>query len=321
MNRPPTPPGSARFEGVSRIVPTSAIVPLKPLRPTIKHSQKYRQIAASVETVGLVELPVIIPDTRKSGTYYLLDGQLRLEVLKDLGVQEVECLVATDDEAYTYNKRINRLSVVQEHRMIVRAVERGVPEERLATALNLSVTTIHQRFRLLEGLCPEAIALLADKQHCTMVLINLLKRMKPMRQIQAAELIVGQNNYSSSFARSILAATPDEQLLVPRPGKSAAEGTREQIARLERELEATQRRTRFVEDSFGDDNLCLTVAQTYLNTLLGKPRVVRWLSQHRADYLSEFQAIVSLTSLTPTKEVRSNRRLSGGHHEDNHPTA
>ncbi len=48
------------------------------------------------------------------------------------------CLVATDDEAYTYNKRVNRLAIIQEHRMILTALQKGVSEERLARALNLT---------------------------------------------------------------------------------------------------------------------------------------------------------------------------------------
>lgn len=39
------------------------------------------------------------------------------------------CLASTDDEAFTYNKRISRLAPIQEHRMILKAIERGVPEE------------------------------------------------------------------------------------------------------------------------------------------------------------------------------------------------
>ena len=49
--------------------------------------------------------------------------------------------MATDDETYTYNKRINRLAPVQEHRMILRAIDRGVPEERIAEALGLDAQT------------------------------------------------------------------------------------------------------------------------------------------------------------------------------------
>ena len=50
---------------------------------------------------------------------------------------EVQCLVANDDETYTYNSRINRLSTIQEHYMIRRAIQRGVTPERLAKALSV----------------------------------------------------------------------------------------------------------------------------------------------------------------------------------------
>jgi hypothetical protein len=58
------------------------------------------------------EPPVVIQDSRGANSYLLLDGHLRIEVLRDLGQTEVECLVSTDDEAFTYNKRISRLSPV-----------------------------------------------------------------------------------------------------------------------------------------------------------------------------------------------------------------
>jgi hypothetical protein len=54
---------------------------------------------------------------------------LRLEALKELGETETLCLIATDDEAFTYNNRINRLAIIQEHKMILKAIERGVSED------------------------------------------------------------------------------------------------------------------------------------------------------------------------------------------------
>jgi hypothetical protein len=71
---------------------------------------------------------------------FLLDGHLRLEALKELGIAEVECLLANDDETYTYNKRVNRLPPIQEHRMIARAMDRGVSGRHCRCALNLQVS-------------------------------------------------------------------------------------------------------------------------------------------------------------------------------------
>jgi len=75
------------------------------IEKTAKSSHKYRQIAASIREIGLVEPPVRHQDTKDPSSYLLLDGHLRIEVLRDLGESEVECLVSTDDEAFTYNKR------------------------------------------------------------------------------------------------------------------------------------------------------------------------------------------------------------------------
>jgi hypothetical protein len=84
-------------------------------------------------------------------------------VLKDRGEIDVTCLISTDDEAFTYNKRVNRLAIIQEHRMFVKAIERGVPEERIAKALNVNVAMIVRKRSLLDGVCSEAAELLKDK--------------------------------------------------------------------------------------------------------------------------------------------------------------
>ena len=119
-----------------------------------------------------------------------------------------------------------------------------------------------------------------------------------MRQMEAAELMVGQSNYSAGFARAILAATHEDQR-VPSRKRTTPLGdvTREQIVRLERELATTQQRTRCVEENYGVDNLTLTVTKTYLAKLLSRPKVVQWLNQKRPDYLLEFQAIADMTAL------------------------
>jgi len=53
--------------------------------------------------------PIVTRQKGKPKKFLLLDGNIRIEILKDLGIDEVICLVAIDDEAFTYNKRINRL--------------------------------------------------------------------------------------------------------------------------------------------------------------------------------------------------------------------
>src|SRR3546814_5438728 len=62
-------------------------------------------IAASIREVGIIEPPVVVRIKGQRDRYRLLDGHIRIEILKERGDKDVVCLVATDDEAITYNKR------------------------------------------------------------------------------------------------------------------------------------------------------------------------------------------------------------------------
>ena len=191
--------------------------------------------------------------------------------------------------------------------MIVRAIERGVTEAVIADALGLEVQSIRARFRLLDGICTEAADALKDT-NCSMKVFDLLRRMTALRQIEAADLMIGQNNFSLMFARALLAATTEEQL-VPA-GKKARKPdvtgpTSQQISRMERELAALQTQVKSVEETYGIDNLHLTVARGYVAKLLANNRVVRWLATHQQDYLSEFQKIAEIDTLGPIAETPS----------------
>jgi hypothetical protein len=223
----------------------------------------------------------------------LLDGHLRIEVLKEMGATEVVCIISTDDEAYTYNKRVSRLAIVQEHKMILKAIERGVSEERIAKTLNLDIKTLQQKKRMLTGICPEAVELLKDK-HVALGTFWIFKKMVPFRQIEAAELMVAMNKYTISYGRSLLAATPQDQLVETGKPKAIKGLTDEQISLMERESGNLEREFKIAEQSYGTDHLDLVLAKGYLGTLLGNPRVVRYLVQNHREILVEFQKIAEL---------------------------
>jgi RepB plasmid partitioning protein len=101
---------------------------------------------------------------------------------------------------------------VQEHLMIVRALDLGVPEEQLARALNVNVQHVRRRVSLLNGICSEAVTVLADKPVNT-VTFDILRKMKPNRQVEACRLMTSASNISSGYARAACgqqATGPDE---------------------------------------------------------------------------------------------------------------
>ena len=288
------------FENDCVTIPVTDILPVRVLSKSIKSSRKYTQITASIREIGLVEPPVVARNGDASGSWLLLDGHVRIEVLKDLGQEQVECLVSTDDEAFTYNKRISRIAPIQEHRMILKAIERGVSEEKIAAALDLNPRSIHRKVKLLDGICPEAVAILKDKA-CTAAVFTTLRKMIPLRQIEAAELMVNTNNYSVAYISAILAGTPQAQLVEANKPKRINGVTPQAVARMEKELARLQEGITQIQDTYGQDHLQLTVLRGYVGKLLGNARVVRYLMQTCPEFLSEFQTIAEMESVVPAE--------------------
>jgi hypothetical protein len=290
------------FEPESIFVEFSDLLPVKQLQKRIKKTKKYLQIAASIREVGIIEPPVVVRDRAKSGKFLLLDGHLRVQVLKDQGAQGVNCLVATDDEAFTYNKRINRLATIQEHRMILKAIERGVSQERIAKALDVNVSTIRHKRALLDGICKEVAELLTDK-HCPTNTFRSLTRMKPLRQIEVAELMIAMDNYSVSYSKALLAATPQDQLVDSAKPKSFKGISAQQIEQMETEMAKLQREMKLIEDGYGPDHLNLVLARGYLVTLIENQEVSRYLAQNHGGILSEFRRISEVFSMGSEEKV------------------
>jgi ParB-like chromosome segregation protein Spo0J len=61
------------------------ILPLKQLNAAVKATQEYQQVLSSVREVGVIEPLIVFPQDGESDTFMLLDGHIRLEVLKQLG--------------------------------------------------------------------------------------------------------------------------------------------------------------------------------------------------------------------------------------------
>ncbi len=276
------------------MVPITSILPLKQVKASIRSSQKYQQVLASMREIGIIE-PLIVFQ-QKDGTYLLLDGHIRLEVLKQTGETEVRCLIATDDETYTYNRRINRMATIQEHAMILKATRHGVSEERIANVLRVDVAKIRQKRDLLNGICKEAAEILKDKR-VSLGVFSVLRKMKPMRQIEVAELLNTTTNYSVPYAKALLAATHPDMLVDPDRHKATEGLTPDQVAKMEKEMEDLQRDLKQIEESHGNQVLNLVLARGYIAKIFANARVARYLGQHHADICRALQTISETSSL------------------------
>jgi len=282
----------ASFDAHLRTVDLNRIVPLRAVTTNLRASRKYRAIASSMQELGMVEPLVVHPLPSDPGTCLLLDGHLRLDILRAQGATTARCLVANDDEAYTYNKRINPLSTIQEHHMIMKAINDGVSEERIGSVLHIDPKTLRQKRDLLVGICSEAVDILKDKG-ISAGCFKVLRKMTAMRQIEAAELMSTMSNYSLTLAETILAASPAEQLAKPGTRKAPRAVSAEQLAQLEQEMSSSQAGLAALKDTYGADRLELQVACRYLSTILGNARIRKYLLTHHADLARELEQIAS----------------------------
>jgi ParB-like chromosome segregation protein Spo0J len=282
----------AAFLFQSVTLPLENVLPSRKLKPGIKEHARYKVIDASIREVGIIQPPIVFPEKGKSGRYILLDGHLRLEVLRDMGETEVTCLVSTDDENCTYNHRVSRIAPIQEHRMIMKAIDAGVPAERIAKALNVAVKTIRDEKTRLSNICSEAIELLKDKPVAHHAL-RVLQKVRPYRQVEMAELMNLSNSHSASHAKALLAATAADQLVAPPKNDARPE----QITKLENEMRTIERDFVVLEDSYSTDVLNLQLARAYLKTLVANPRVAKHLGQKHPDILGQLEKVIEASSL------------------------
>ncbi len=122
-------------------------------------------------------------------------------------------------------------------------------------------------------ICPEAIALLQDKQF-TPDMTRVLRNMKAARQVEAVELMIASNTITVAHAEALLKATPHEQ----RTDLQGLERDRktppiEQLVKLEKEMSQVQEHYKDAELNYGSDLLNLVLARGYLTKLLANAAI------------------------------------------------
>ena len=87
--------------------------------------------------------------------------------------------------------------------MISRAIGKGIPREKIAKILNINLSGIESKLNLLNDIAPEVAAKLADK-HLAQDTFRILRKMKPIWQMEAADMMIAANKFTKSYAEIIL---------------------------------------------------------------------------------------------------------------------
>ena len=143
--------------------------------------REYDRILASLRAVGLIKPLVVYPD---GDEYVILDGVQRYRALLEMGVEVVPCLVGGQREAFTGNRMVNRVSPIQERRMIERSLEELDPAA-IGAALGIAHIGYRLKGTLLKRLHPD-VAAAFDQGQLTRACATELTHVKPQRQREPA---------------------------------------------------------------------------------------------------------------------------------------
>ncbi len=268
------------------------ILPVRQINEAQKKANRYETILASIPVVGLVEPLVVHPQKGQPGKYILVNGHMRYYAMKELEMTSADCLVAKDDEGFTYNARISRLPAIQEHKMIVKAVKNGASLERIAAALNISPRLVQASMNLLNGINDEAIELLKDKPISPQAL-RMMKKVTGERQIEMARIMIDANNYHAGYAEGLVLGTRKDLLVDADRPKKKKGMTAEAIAKMEQEMETLESGMKAITETYKENMFALQTAYTYIKALLKNTRVAKYLRTKHAEIDTEFQSIAA----------------------------
>lgn len=290
------------FNNQFQTFPINSLQHSRPLPVNVKSSTKYKQISTSIAEIGLIE-PIVIfisdDDSRK-----IMDGHLRIEALKDLGITQAHCLISPVEDTYSYNKRVNRLTIIQEQKMLQKAIGSGVSIEKLSAVLGASAATLNAKLHISDGITKEVVALLAEK-NISQNIFRVLRKIKPSKQLEFVMRMISINNFTQKFALMMLHTIPPEHLIKQNKEGLDNKDIVKTLARLEREMAAVQIETQNIQDEYAENNLKMVVVKSYITRLLGNNEILHWLYDNNSEYLTVLKKISGVVSLNSVSRDQS----------------
>lgn len=281
-------PTTAAPSGNDEIVTVD--LPLHSLTPVRKRTAKksfFDRLEANIRAVGLTE-PLLI--YQHKGQNFILDGFLRYQLLMQMQVSVVPCIVINSLDLYTPNRQVGFLSRSQQWKMLAKALE-VVDEDTLKAALNLR--EIRKSFSPVQkaALCPEVLEREQQGTISKSACFHLL-HVSFDRQREILALIDQASDNSSAFVKAQVLRTPAPQRIAGRgrtcPWNRATETRKKLIDRL---TEA-ERRHDFYQGLYRQYAADLVKIATHVRQLVATKEIRQYLSDHNADDLKMFKEIM-----------------------------
>jgi ParB family chromosome partitioning protein len=264
------------------------IIRLRPLRERKVNSREYDRILASIKAIGLIEPLVVYPEGED---FVILDGIQRYRALLELGVEVVPCILGKHREAFTGNRMVNRVSPVQENRMIEKSLQE-LDEQTIATTFGISGIAHRLKKTLLKRLHQE-VAAAFDQNKITRGCALELTHVKPQRQKEILSAMEGYKDYSIAFARTLILKTPPP-LRETRGRKSNPwDKTAQRKSHLLKQLAEAEQKHDFYSRLYKQYTIDLLRLAIFARSLLTNNRIRTYLDQHHHLIVERFEAVIA----------------------------
>ncbi len=263
------------------------LVPLKERDINFRKNRGYRKILSSISIIGLIE-PLCV--YKENGDYIILDGFLRYKAFQQLGVKTVPCMIYSTKEAYTFNRMINRLSAVQESRMLRESLKK-IDQKTVAEVFGIKSIQYRLGTDMLKQLDQKIISAI-DKGTMSRRCATELTYVKKPRQVEILREMENSEDYSISFARAMVIKTPAGMRNKKKKDKKPWQDKSDRKQMLVEKLEAVQKRYDFYTNLYRQYSADLLKLYIYVRKLITNDKVRTYLDINYPEILERFENII-----------------------------
>jgi ParB-like chromosome segregation protein Spo0J len=264
------------------------LIRLRPLRDRKVSKREFDRIVASIKVVGLIEPLVVYPD---NGDYVILDGVQCYRALLEMGIETAPCIIGRQREAFTGNRMVNRVSPVQENRMIEKSLAE-VDEDSIAAALGISSLAHRLKKTLLKQLHPN-VAAAFDQGKINRACAKEFTHVKPPRQKEILDAMEGHKDYSTAFVRALVVKTSPQQRDTHRRKNNPWDKSTQRKNDLLKKLADAEQKHDFYSRLYKQYTIDLLRLAIYARSLLTNTRIREYLDQHHPDVVSRFETVIA----------------------------
>ncbi len=264
------------------------MIRLRPLRDRKVSKREFSRIQISIKVVGLIEPLVVYPE---GDDFLILDGVQRYRALLEMGVEVAPCIIGKHREAFTGNRMVNRVSPIQEHRMIEKSLEE-VDEASIAAALGISTISHRMKKTLLKRLHPD-VAAAFDQGKINRVCAREFTHVRPPRQKEIFDAMEGYKDYSTAFVRTLVVKSPPHQRDPNRRKNNPWDKTTQRKNDLLKQLADAEQKHDFYSRLYKQYTIDLLRMAIYARTLLTNTQVREYLERIHPAVVARFDVVIA----------------------------